>query len=36
VARARELIAAGLAEADALGMARETVRFQRLCVRMPT
>jgi hypothetical protein len=28
--RARELIAAGLAEAEALGMARESVRLQRL------
>jgi hypothetical protein len=28
--RAAALIAAGLAEAEALGMARETVRLQRL------
>ena len=33
-ARARELIAAGLAEAEALGMAREVVRFQRLQERL--
>ncbi len=33
-ARARELIATGLAEAEALGMAREIVRFQRLVARM--
>ncbi len=33
-ARARELIAAGLAEAEALGMAREVVRLQRLRERM--
>jgi hypothetical protein len=26
----------GLAEAEALGMAREVVRFQRLPARMPT
>jgi hypothetical protein len=32
-ARARELIAAGLAEAEALGMAREVVRLQRLLQR---
>ena len=34
-ARARELIAAGLTEAEALGMAREVVRFERLRARMP-
>ncbi len=33
-ARARELIATGLAEAEALGMAREVVRFQRLHERL--
>jgi len=35
-ARARELIAAGRAEAEALGMAREIVRFQRLLAPVPT
>jgi hypothetical protein len=34
VARARELIAAGCAEAEQLGMAREIVRFERLRERM--
>ena len=34
--RAAELIAAGLAEAEQLGMARERVRFQRLRTRVPT
>jgi hypothetical protein len=33
-ARARELIAAGRAEAEQLGMAREIVRFERLTERM--
>jgi class 3 adenylate cyclase len=33
--RARELIAAGLAEAGSLGMAREIVRFERLSARLP-
>jgi hypothetical protein len=33
-ARARDLIAAGRAEADTLGMAREVVRFQQLHERM--
>jgi len=33
-ARARELIAAGRAEAETLGMAREVVRFERLTERM--
>jgi hypothetical protein len=28
--------AAGLGEAEALGMTREAVRFQRLLARMPT
>jgi len=32
--RAAELIAAGRAEAEALGMARELVRFQRLSARL--
>ena len=32
-ARARELIAAGRAEAETLGMARELVRFERLTAR---
>ncbi len=33
-ARARELIAAGSAEAEQLGMARELVRFERLLERL--
>lgn len=33
-ARARDLIAAGRAEAETLGMARELVRFERLTERM--
>jgi hypothetical protein len=33
-ARARELIAAGRAEAETLGMARELVRFERLTERL--
>ena len=33
-ARARELIAAGRAEAEHLGMARELVRFERLLERL--
>jgi len=33
-ARARELIAAGRAEAEQLGMARELVRFERLRERL--
>jgi len=33
-ARARELIAAGRAEAEQLGMARELVRFERLAARL--
>jgi hypothetical protein len=33
-ARARELIAAGRAEAEQLGMARELVRFERLQARL--
>jgi hypothetical protein len=33
-ARARDLIAAGRAEAATLGMARELVRFERLTERM--
>ncbi len=33
-ARARELIAAGRAEAETLGMAREVVRFERLQARL--
>jgi hypothetical protein len=32
--RARELIAAGRAEAEQLGMARELVRFERLTARL--
>ena len=32
--RARDLIAAGRAEAETLGMARELVRFERLTARM--
>jgi hypothetical protein len=32
--RARELIAAGRAEAETLGMARELVRFERLTARL--
>jgi hypothetical protein len=32
-ARARDLIAAGRAEAEPLGMARELVRFERLTER---
>ena len=35
-ARARELIAAGSAEAEQLGMARELVRFERLQARLGT
>lgn len=35
-ARARELITTGLAEAEALGMAREVVRFQRLLAPVRT
>ena len=34
-ARARDLIAAGRAEAEQLGMARELVRFERLSARLP-
>jgi hypothetical protein len=34
-ARARDLIAAGRAEAEQLGMARELVRFERLTARLP-
>jgi hypothetical protein len=34
-ARARDLIAAGRAEAEQLGMARELVRFERLAARLP-
>src|SRR5262249_27204342 len=34
-ARARDLIAAGRAEAETLGMARELVRFERLSARLP-
>jgi hypothetical protein len=34
-ARARDLIAAGRAEAETLGMARELVRFERLTARLP-
>jgi hypothetical protein len=33
-ARARDLIAAGRAEAEQLGMAREIVRFERLTARL--
>jgi hypothetical protein len=33
-ARAADLIAAGRAEAEQLGMARELVRFERLSVRL--
>jgi len=33
--RARELIAAGRAEAEQLGMARELVRLERLSARLP-
>lgn len=33
-ARARELLTAGLAEAETLGMPREVIRFQRLRERM--
>ena len=33
-ARARDLIAAGRAEAETLGMARELVRFERLTARL--
>ena len=33
-ARARDLIAAGRAEAEQLGMGRELVRFDRLFARM--
>jgi len=33
-ARTRELIAAGRAEAEQLGMARELVRFERLQARL--
>ena len=33
--RARELIAAGRAEAEELGMARELVHFERLSARLP-
>ena len=33
-ARARDLIAAGRAEAETLGMARELVRFERLSARV--
>ena len=33
-ARAAELIAAGRAEAETLGMARELVRFERLAARI--
>ena len=32
--RARDLIAAGRAEAEQLGMARELVRFERLSARL--
>ena len=35
-ARARELTAAGRAEAEQLGMARELARFERLAARMST
>ena len=34
-ARTRELIAAGRAEAEQLGMAREVLRFERLTQRLP-
>jgi hypothetical protein len=34
-AGARDLIAAGRAEAEQLGMARELVRFERLSARLP-
>jgi len=34
-ARARELIAAGRADAEQLGTARELVRFERLAARPP-
>jgi hypothetical protein len=33
-ARARELITAGRAEAEQLGLARELVRFERLAARL--
>jgi hypothetical protein len=34
-AKLRDLIAAGRAEAEQLGMARELVRFERLTARLP-
>jgi hypothetical protein len=36
VSRARELVAAGGAEAETLGKAREIVRFDRLQARLAT